>query len=189
MDNGSVPEINITVEQRDAAVRAGQIYFWRIVTHLGKEIDQFDPKTGAEQQFPNWVTWAVKAPDDPYHGTPVFTGVRYAFWIPSVPGLEAHGVSGDDASGVILFRKNYVRSSGGLKYQAYCIGQRFESDNPIEIVHHICPAARYDPVLDIMVHPSATTGVLFGGGITKVVEPTGKNAFDVFLDSQLKLKA
>lgn len=185
MDSGQ-PEINITTVQQDAAIKAGQAYFWRLVLPSGKEIDQFDPKTGTEQQFPNWVTWVTKSPDDPYRSSAVFAGVKYAFWIPAIPGHEAHGVSGHDSSGVIIFRKNYVRSSG-FRYQAYCIGQRFESDNPIEIVYHICPSARYDPVLDVLIDPSLTdNGVYFKGGISKVTEPNGKNLFDLFLDSQLK---
>lgn len=185
MNSGQVPEINISPVQQEASARAGQAYFWRLVLPSGQEVDQFDPKTGTEQQFPNWVNWVVKSPDDPYRASPVFTGVKYAFWIPVQPGVSAHGVSGEEASGVIIYRKNYVRNVG-FKYQAYCIGQRFDSDNPIEIVYHICPAARYDPVLDALVSTQSTDGVLFSGGITKVTDPNGKNAFDMFVESQLK---
>lgn len=176
----SSPSVEITQSQRNAAHKAGQEYFWRVTLESGKEVDQFDPVTGVEQQFPNWVVWVDKSPDDPYHGTPVFSGIKYAYWLPVRANYQAHGIDADGASGVIIFRKRYVRPTG-LSYTAYCIGQRFESDNPIEIVYHICPAARYDPVLDIIVDRSATEGVLFGGGITKVTVPNGANAFDQFL--------
>lgn len=165
--------LNVTDIQVDAAKLANQIFFWRLELDSGKTVDQFDPITGKSQQFPNWVTWVEKSPLDPYSGNPAFKGIREAFWIPVIPGANAFHVDGSNCHSIVLFRKNYVRETGGT-YTVYCIGKRWDDDNPKEEVYHICPPARY--------HKTDGSIVMFNGDVSLVIEPLGKNGFDRFID-------
>jgi len=171
------PEINITDIQADAAKLNKQIFFWRLVLDGGKVVDQFDPITGTSQQFPNWVEWVNKSPLDPFAGNPAFRGIKSAFWVPAFKGSNAFHVDGTDCHSVVLFRKNYVREVGGT-YTVYCIGKRWDEDNPREEVYHICPPARY--------HKEDGSIATFNGQISLVKDPLGKNAFDKFLEQNKK---
>ena len=169
--------VDVTEVQIAAAKLARQFFFWRIVTDNGKVVDQFDPITGTEQQFPNWVTWIQKSPTDPFYGNPAFSGVREAFWIPVVLNQEAFFVGLEDASSIILYRKNYRRDVG-TGYTVYCIGRRWETDNPKECIYHICPPTRY--------HKADGSIVAFHGCVSIVTDPLGKNGFDDFIDKESK---
>lgn len=182
------PTLNVTEIQAETARVKGQQYFWRIVTDTGKTVDQFDPVTGKEQQFPNWVEWVAKSPLDPYAGNPAFKGVKRACWIPVVHGEQAFFVDRQkDAHSIILFRKQYVRSSVGSsgrpdsKYTAYCVGQRWEGESCREAVYHICPPTRYLVEVDAIEDLSSQRGILFEGAVSLLTEPLQENEFDNFL--------
>lgn len=165
--------LNITDIQVEAAKLAGQAFFWRLVLDSGKSVDQYDPITGTAQQFPNWVTWVDKSPVDPFHGNPAFGGIKEAYWVPVFEGnTGAFHLPRGDASSLIIFRKNYIRDLG-TKYMVYCLGRRWESDNPKEHIYHICPPARY--------HRADGSVAAFPGAVSLVTEPLGTNAFDEFL--------
>lgn len=175
--------IYVTDVQITAARRSGLQFLWRITMDSGKVIDQFDPITGTEQQFPNWVEWVVKSPLDIYSGTACFKNVRSAAWIPVDSSLSAVVVDrAFDAHSMIIFRKNYVQPSGD-KYVAYCVGQRWENgDSPLELVLHITPPTRYDPLDYSLASVASRKGVLFKGGVSEISSPTGQNLFDKFID-------
>lgn len=171
MDNADT--LNITQIQIEAAKLAGQYFFWRLVLDGGKTVDQYDPITGAAQQFPNWVTWVDKSPLDPFAGNPAFRGIKAAYWIPVYAGNDgAFATELGDAHSIIIFRKNYIRDTGGT-YHVYCMGRRWEEDTPKEHIFHICPPARY-------LKADGTVAV-FSGGVSLVKEALGQNDFDRFL--------
>lgn len=174
--------LDITEIQVAAAKLANQSFFWRVTTDAGKTIDQFDPLTGVEQQFPNWVEWVHKSPSDPFSGQPSFRGVSIAYWIPVIPGADAFFIERDtDTHSIVIFRKRYTRSIGST-YTVYCIGKRWEGDSIREEVYHICPPARYHKESDSMSDLLAgDQGIYFPGGVSLVKSPLDANEFDKFL--------
>ncbi len=172
--------VNITSIQTTAAANCGQVYFWRLILDSGKEVDQFDPITGQEQPFPDWVEWVSKSELDPYYHQPAFKKIKTAFWIPANGDGEAHYVHRDNAHSIVLFRKQYRRLDGSSgPYTVYCIGQRWEGDNSHEAVYHICPPARYLSSVGV----TKNTYVIFPGGVSLLTSPLAQNLFDQLLST------
>lgn len=173
VDSKSV-SVEITHVQATAAKNAGLIYFWRICTDTGKIVDQFDPITGTEQAFSNWVELVDKKPTDPYYGSFAFKKIDHAFWVPVIDKTQAFYLEKGDADSFVIYRKNYTRMDSSGKYVVYCIGQRYDTDVCEERVYHICPPARYH------IHMDRSEPAIFHGGVSLLTVPGQQNLFDAF---------